>query len=138
MSFTDNARIFSLLNRRVFNDNETHRRQVRHEEPGADDNVEREKNHDNSWNSVETGGHRRASCRARPDLCQRRDLYAELLHPTEGNEKIIQYEAKQGPYRIALVNGHTGIPWREQMIQSARAWADRPENKKTISELRVV
>jgi ribose transport system substrate-binding protein len=58
--------------------------------------------------------------------------------PAEGNEKIIQYEAKEGPYRVALVNGHTGIPWREQMIQSVRAWADRPENKETIGELRVV
>ncbi|MBV7395376.1 sugar ABC transporter substrate-binding protein [Mameliella sediminis] len=58
--------------------------------------------------------------------------------PAEGNEKIIQYEAKEGPYRIALVNGHTGIPWREQMIQSVRAWANRAENKETIGELRVV
>lgn len=58
--------------------------------------------------------------------------------PADGNEKIIQYEAKEGPYRVALVNGHTGIPWREQMIQSVRAWADRPENKENISELRVV
>lgn len=58
--------------------------------------------------------------------------------PAPGNEKTIQYKAKEGPYRVALVNGHTGIPWREQMIQSVRAWSERPENSETISELRVV
>ena len=58
--------------------------------------------------------------------------------PAEENGKIIQHEAKEGPYRVALVNGHTGIPWREQMIQSVRAWADRPENQEMIGELRVV
>lgn len=56
----------------------------------------------------------------------------------EGIETTVSYEQRDGPYRIALVNGHTGIPWREQMIKTTRAWADRPENAANIEELNVV
>jgi len=62
----------------------------------------------------------------------------ECYIPAPGVEGIISYEAKEGPYRVALVNGHTGIPWREQMIQSVRAWSERPENAGDFEELRVV
>lgn len=58
--------------------------------------------------------------------------------PATGIETTVSYEKRDGPYRIALVNGHTGIPWREQMIKTTRAWADRPDNAKDISELNVV
>ena len=30
------------------------------------------------------------------------------------NPGALKYPARKGPYRIALVNGYTGIPWREQ------------------------
>lgn len=62
----------------------------------------------------------------------------ECYVPAEGIEKTIQYDKREGPYRIALVNGHTGIPWREQMIKSVKAWSARPENAKDISELKVI
>lgn len=58
--------------------------------------------------------------------------------PAAGANKLIQFTPKKGPYRIALVNGHVGIPWRMQMIQQARAWAARPENRSTVKELKVV
>lgn len=58
--------------------------------------------------------------------------------PAPGVETQISYPAKEGPFRVALVNGHTGIPWREQMIKSVRAWAARPENAANLAELRVV
>lgn len=58
--------------------------------------------------------------------------------PANGIKTTVSYEGREGPYRIALVNGHTGIPWREQMIKTTRAWANRPENAKDISELNVV
>lgn len=71
--------------------------------------------------------------RARADT-----LMPNCYIPAAENGKIIQYEAREGPCRVALVNGHTGFPWRGQMIQSVRAWADRPENQEMIGELRVV
>lgn len=58
--------------------------------------------------------------------------------PAAGVTSTISYPAKKGPYRVALVNGHTGIPWRMQMIQQTRAWAARPDVAKDIKELKVV
>ncbi len=62
----------------------------------------------------------------------------ECYVPAAGVDTVIKYEKREGPYRIALVNGHTGIPWREQMIKSVKAWAGRPENAKNIAELKVI
>lgn len=50
----------------------------------------------------------------------------------------IQYEAKEGPYKLAFVNGFAGNDWRIQAIQSAKAWAARPENAANIDEFTVV
>jgi ribose transport system substrate-binding protein len=58
--------------------------------------------------------------------------------PAAGIETVIKYEKREGPYRIALVNGHTGIPWREQMIKSVKAWTARPENAKDIANLKII
>jgi ribose transport system substrate-binding protein len=52
--------------------------------------------------------------------------------------KTIQYPAHKAPYKLALVNGFAGNAWRIQAIQTAKAWAARPENKKFISEFKVV
>lgn len=54
------------------------------------------------------------------------------------NPGVLNYPARKGPYRIALVNGYTGIPWREQMIKSVKAWATRPEIAAQIRELKIV
>ncbi|BCZ85589.1 hypothetical protein PTKU64_92640 (plasmid) [Paraburkholderia terrae] len=58
--------------------------------------------------------------------------------PAPGDNRLIQYPARSGPYRMALVNGYTGIPWRAQMIEETRAWAARPENAAQIKELKIV
>ena len=50
----------------------------------------------------------------------------------------IQYDAKDGPYKLAFVNGFAGNDWRIQAIQSAKAWAARPENAENIEEFSVV
>ncbi len=51
---------------------------------------------------------------------------------------MIQYDAKDGPYKLAFVNGFAGNDWRIQAIQSAKAWAARPENAANIDEFTVV
>src|ERR1700761_3845984 len=57
------------------------------------------------------------------------DTYMPACYkPAPGVATTIRYPARSGPYRVALVNGYTGIPWRPQMIQESRAWAARPEN----------
>ena len=46
----------------------------------------------------------------------------------------IEHETRQGPYKLAFVNGFAGNDWRIQAIQSAKAWAARPENAANIDE----
>ncbi|MEM1345009.1 MAG: sugar ABC transporter substrate-binding protein [Pseudomonadota bacterium] len=61
----------------------------------------------------------------------------ECFAPAPGTATI-SYEAKDGPYRLAFVNGFAGNDWRIQAIQSAKAWAARPENAEKIAEFTVV
>ena len=61
----------------------------------------------------------------------------QCFAPAE-NTKTISYPAKKGPYKIAFVNGFAGNDWRIQAIQSAKAWAARPENAKNIKALKIV
>jgi ribose transport system substrate-binding protein len=62
----------------------------------------------------------------------------DCFRPWTDSTKMISYPEKQGPYRLALVNGFAGNDWRIQMIQSLKAWAARPENAANIKELKVV
>lgn len=58
--------------------------------------------------------------------------------PAPTAKSVIRFPSRPGPFRVALVNGYTGVPWRTQMIQQSKAWAARPENAKHIKELKVV
>ncbi|MEL6208053.1 MAG: sugar ABC transporter substrate-binding protein [Pseudomonadota bacterium] len=62
---------------------------------------------------------------------------AECFAPAPGTSTI-SYDAKDGPYRLAFVNGFAGNDWRIQAIQSAKAWAARPENAAKIDDFTVV
>jgi len=62
----------------------------------------------------------------------------ECFAPAPDNPKIIQYDKRAGPYRLAFVNGYIGNDWRTTAIQAAKAWAARPENKVKIKEFTVV
>ncbi|KIC48020.1 sugar ABC transporter substrate-binding protein [Tateyamaria sp. ANG-S1] len=61
----------------------------------------------------------------------------ECFAPAPGTSSI-QYDAKEGPYKLAFVNGFAGNDWRIQAIQSAKAWAARSENAAKIDEFTVV
>ncbi len=56
------------------------------------------------------------------------------------NEEIdyLQWEPRDGPHKIAIVNGFVGNTWRIQMIQTAKAYAEFPEVAEQIEELKVV
>jgi ribose transport system substrate-binding protein len=58
--------------------------------------------------------------------------------PLADDTKYFQYPAKEGPYRIALVNGFIANDWRVQMIKVAKAYAAQPEVAKDISEFKVI
>lgn len=61
----------------------------------------------------------------------------ECFAPAPGTTTI-SYPAKEGPYKIAFVNGFAGNDWRIAAIQAAKAWAARPENAEKIAEFNVV
>lgn len=62
----------------------------------------------------------------------------ECFAPWDTDTKFFQWEAKEGPYRVAIVNGFVGNTWRIQMIKTAKAYAEDPAIKDKISELKVV
>ncbi len=58
--------------------------------------------------------------------------------PWDGDTTYFKWEAREGPYKIAVVNGFVGNIWRIQMIKTAKAFAEQPEIAKHISEFKVV
>src|SRR6188472_938197 len=58
--------------------------------------------------------------------------------PWSADTKYLQWEKKEGPYRIALVNGFVGNTWRIQMIKMAKTFAEDPSIKDKIKEFKVV
>ncbi|MBO6674157.1 MAG: ABC transporter substrate-binding protein [Rhizobiales bacterium] len=62
---------------------------------------------------------------------------AECFAPAP-DSAVIEYDEREGPYQIAFVNGFAGNDWRIQAIQSAQAWAARPENAANLETFDVV
>ncbi|MFS4579990.1 sugar ABC transporter substrate-binding protein [Phaeobacter sp. C3_T13_0] len=62
---------------------------------------------------------------------------AECFAPAPGTS-FVQGVAKDGPYKMAFVNGFAGNDWRIAAIQASKAWAARPENAVNIEEFTVV
>src|SRR6201988_3948035 len=62
----------------------------------------------------------------------------QCFKPWNNETKFFQWPAKQGPYRIALVNGFVGNTWRIQMIKTAKAFSELPEVKSQIKEFKVI
>jgi ribose transport system substrate-binding protein len=58
--------------------------------------------------------------------------------PWKADTKFFQWAKKDGPYRIALVNGYVGNDWRIQMVQTAKAYAEKEGFKEKIKEFKVV
>ncbi|MBD1545437.1 sugar ABC transporter substrate-binding protein [Roseibium aggregatum] len=62
----------------------------------------------------------------------------QCFKPWSNETKFFQWDAKPGPYRIAVVNGFVGNTWRIQMIKTAKAFAEDPAIKDKIKEFKVV
>src|SRR5215475_15994825 len=63
---------------------------------------------------------------------------ADCFKPWSAETKYFQWPKKNGPYRIALVNGFIGNTWRIQMIKTAKAYADQPAVKSQLKEFKVI
>jgi ribose transport system substrate-binding protein len=62
----------------------------------------------------------------------------ECYVPWDEETQFFQYEAKTGPFRIALANGYIANTWRIQMIQTAKAYAAQPDVAEKLAEFKVV
>jgi ribose transport system substrate-binding protein len=58
--------------------------------------------------------------------------------PRDSHVKYLQYPAKAGKLRVALVNGYVGNTWRIQMVQTAKAYVEEPDVKSDLAEFKVV
>lgn len=58
--------------------------------------------------------------------------------PWSADTKYFQWPAREGPYKVAIVNGFVGNGWRIQMIKTAKAFAEDPSMKDKIAEFKVV
>ena len=58
--------------------------------------------------------------------------------PWADDTQFFQFEAKTGPFRVALANGYIANTWRIHMIQTAKAYAAQPDVAAKLKEFKVV
>ena len=75
---------------------------------------------------------------AGPEVVEGPGFEPACFAPWAEDTKHFQWPAKEGPYRIAVVNGFVANVWRIQMIQTAKAYAETPEIAKDLKEFKVV
>lgn len=75
---------------------------------------------------------------AGPEVVSGPGAEPQCFAPWSGETKFLQWPAKEGPYRIAVVNGFVGNTWRIQMIKTAKAFAEDPAIAGKIAEFKVV
>jgi ribose transport system substrate-binding protein len=62
---------------------------------------------------------------------------AQCYRPFGGTAEKAKFNAKTGPYVIALSNSYIGNVWRTQMIKMAKAFAELPDVKPSIKQFLV-
>src|SRR5258707_14161489 len=62
----------------------------------------------------------------------------QCFKPWASTTKYFQWNKKNPPYRIALANGFVGNTCSTQMIKTSKAYAETPEMKPLIKELKAV
>lgn len=75
---------------------------------------------------------------AGPEMVSGPGADPECFAPWSADTKYMQWPAREGPYRIAVVNGFVGNTWRIQMIKTAKAFAQDPAVAGKIEEFKVV
>src|SRR4051812_2836921 len=63
---------------------------------------------------------------------------AGCMAPWSSDTQFLQYEKKNGPYRVAFANGYIANTWRIQMVQTAKAYVTQPEVAAKLKEFKVV
>jgi ribose transport system substrate-binding protein len=79
-----------------------------------------------------------AAVAAGPEIVSGPGADPQCFVPWSADTQYFKWPAKEGPYRIAVVNGFVANVWRIQMIQTAKAYAALPEVAEHIKEFKVV
>ncbi len=79
-----------------------------------------------------------AALAAGPEIVEGPGFEPDCFKPWDAETKFFQWPAKEGPYRIAVVNGFVANVWRIQMIQTAKAYAAEPDIAADLAEFKVV
>lgn len=61
----------------------------------------------------------------------------KCLVPWDADTKMVSWEAKKPPYKIALSNSYIGNTWRTEMVQIAKTYTEQPEVKELIGDFRI-
>lgn len=75
---------------------------------------------------------------AGPEVVSGPAMQPECFAPWAAETKFFKFPKKEGQYRIALANGYIANTWRIQMIQTAKAYAAKPEVAAKLKEFKVV
>jgi ribose transport system substrate-binding protein len=75
---------------------------------------------------------------AGPEVVSGPGVNPSCFAPFSADTKFFKFAKKEPPYRIALANGFVGNTWRIQMIKTLKAYAEQPDVKPLIKELKVV
>jgi ribose transport system substrate-binding protein len=81
-----------------------------------------------------TGG----SVLAGPEVVSGPGYEPPCFAPWAEDTKYFEWEEREGPYRIALVNGFVGNTWRIQMVQTAKAFVEQDGIKEHVEEFKVI
>ena len=75
---------------------------------------------------------------AGPEVVEGPGYLPECFAPWADDTQYFQWEQREGPYRIALVNGFVGNTWSIQMVQTAKAFVEQPGIKENVAEFKVI
>ncbi len=75
---------------------------------------------------------------AGPEVVSGPGALPKCFAPWDKDTTYFQWDKREGPYRVAVVNGFVGNTWRIQMIQTAKAFVEKPDIKPLIKEFKVV
>ncbi|MEL6102586.1 MAG: substrate-binding domain-containing protein, partial [Pseudomonadota bacterium] len=75
---------------------------------------------------------------ASPDRVEGPGFDPGCFAPWNDEIEYLQWEPREGPHKVAIVNGFVGNTWRIQMIQTAKAYAAQPDIAAQIEEFKVV
>ena len=79
-----------------------------------------------------------AAAQAKPKTVDGPGYMPECFAPWAEDTAHFQWEAKEGPYKVAVVNGFVGNIWRIQMIKTAKAFVEQEEIAPLVEDLKVV